>query len=138
MVTREEILGNWNQVKGRLQEHWAQLSDDDLSRFRGQADQLIGLIQQKTGETRSSIERFLSDVVSDGNSLGRRVGDATSHYAADASDYLRDGYDRAGEFGEDFAKRVSHSVRTRPTESLLIAFGVGIVAGAVFFMGRRR
>lgn len=138
MVTREEIMGNWNQVKGRLKEHWGQLNDEELTQLRGRADELVGMIQQRTGETRSNIERFLSDVVAESQSLSGRVAGATEQYASEAADYLREGYDRFADASGDFSQRVAHTVRNRPGESMLVAFGLGLAAGAFFFINRRR
>jgi uncharacterized protein YjbJ (UPF0337 family) len=138
MVTREELKGQWNQVKGRLQEHWGQLTEDDLRQAQGSADQLVGIVQEKTGATRGEIEHFLSDVIGEGHSAAQRVGQAASHYAEEASELARQQYDRAAGATSDFSKQVAHTVRNRPTESLLIAFGLGIATGALFFLGRDR
>jgi len=138
MVTREELKGQWNQVKGRLQEHWGELTDDDLRRAHGSADELIGVVQQKTGAARSEIEQLLSRAVAEGQSAAQRAREAASQYAEEASEIARQQYDRAAEATSDFSKQVAHTVRNRPTESLLIAFGLGIAAGALFFLGRSR
>lgn len=145
MVTREELKGQWNQVKGRLQEHWGQLTDDDLSGARGSTDQLVGVVQQKTGATRREIEDFLDNAVQEGNRIGQQVSetaqqyaDVANQYAAEASDYVKDNYRRAAEVSGQYADRVAETVRTRPGESLAIAFGLGIAAGALFFMKGRR
>lgn len=138
MVTREELKGQWKQVKGRLQEHWGELTDDDLHRAEGSADQLIGVVQQKTGATRSEVEQFIAKVLVEGQSAAQRVGEAASQYAEEASAMAREHYERAAAVTTDFSKQVAHTVRNRPTESLAIAFGLGIAAGALFFLGRNR
>ncbi|MEZ6090197.1 MAG: CsbD family protein [Pirellulaceae bacterium] len=141
MVTREELKGHWNEVKGRLQEHWGQLTEDDFSRARGSAEQLVGVVQQKTGATRREIEDFLSGIVgkrSRLNEAAHQYADTANAYAAEAGDYLRDNYRRAANLGEDYSERLIHTVRTRPAESLAIAFGLGIAAGALFFINGRR
>ncbi len=56
---QQQAEGWWKQVSGRVKEAWGALSDDDLSRFKGQKDQLIGHIQEKTGETRAEIRKKL-------------------------------------------------------------------------------
>ncbi len=137
MLTREEIRGQWNQVKGRLQEHWGQLTDDDLRQAHGSTDQLIGVVQQKTGATRREVEQFLDRVLSDGRSTADRVSEAASQYAQEASEMAREHYARAANATADLSKQVAHTVRNRPTESLAVAFGLGIAAGALFFLGRR-
>lgn len=61
MSTSTAIKGNWNIVKGRLKQKYAQLTDDDLVYIEGQEDELIGRIQKRTGEARDRIERILRD-----------------------------------------------------------------------------
>src|SRR5262245_7846004 len=56
MVNQQTLQGNWNEIKGKLRSKWGQLTNDDLQTAHGNVDQLIGLIQRKTGEARSSIE----------------------------------------------------------------------------------
>lgn len=138
MVTREEIKGQWNQVKGRLQEHWGELTDDDLARVEGSTDQLIGVVQKKTGATRREVEQFLSRVIEDSQSSMQQFSEAAAQYAEDAGAVAKEHYQRAADATADFSKQVAHTVRNRPTESLAIAFGLGIAAGALFFLGRRR
>lgn len=50
-----EIKGNWNELKGKLKEKYAVLTDNDLAFEEGKEDQLIGQIQQKTGKTRDEV-----------------------------------------------------------------------------------
>ena len=145
MVTREELRGQWNQVKGRLRDHWGELSDRDLSRAQGSAEELIGVVQQKTGATRREVEEFLHHILDEGSHMSERAADALQHfagatqeYADEASDAMRRGANQAAHWSEDYGKRVAETVRSRPTESIAIAFGLGIAAGALFFLNRRR
>jgi len=138
VVTREEIKGRWNEVKGRLQEHWGQLTDDDLQQFRGSTNELIGVIQQKTGATRNEIESFLSNIVSEGENVAARMSEAAHRYADEAGEYARENYGRVASATSDLSGQVVRSVQRRPGESMAIAFGLGLLAGALFFMGRRR
>jgi uncharacterized protein YjbJ (UPF0337 family) len=52
--------GRWEELKGRVREKWGQLSDNDLETARGNLEQLIGLIKERTGATMQEIERELS------------------------------------------------------------------------------
>jgi uncharacterized protein YjbJ (UPF0337 family) len=61
----QQAEGMWKQVSGRIQEAWGALTDDDLDRFKGQRDQLVGRIQQKTGETREKVSRKLKEIAED-------------------------------------------------------------------------
>ena len=58
-VNIQALKGNWNEIKGKLRNKWGQLTNDDLQQARGNIDQLVGLIQRKTGEARTSVEKFL-------------------------------------------------------------------------------
>jgi uncharacterized protein YjbJ (UPF0337 family) len=52
--------GRWEELKGRVREKWGQLTDNDLETARGNLEQLIGLIKERTGATAQEIERELS------------------------------------------------------------------------------
>ena len=53
MINQQILEGNWNEIKGKLRQKWGQLTDDDFPQMCGEADQIIGIIQRKTGEARS-------------------------------------------------------------------------------------
>ena len=58
----EDILkGQWMQLRGKIQEWWGMLTDDDLDRINGQRDQLIGMLQEKYGYTKDQATRELDD-----------------------------------------------------------------------------
>ncbi len=49
------LKGSWNEVKGKLKQKYAQLTDDDLQFAEGKEDELIGRLQQKLGRTREDV-----------------------------------------------------------------------------------
>jgi uncharacterized protein YjbJ (UPF0337 family) len=53
-MNTQEIQGHWDQIRGKVKEKWGQLTDDDLRIVGGNVDQVIGRIEQKTGEARRS------------------------------------------------------------------------------------
>ncbi len=55
MPNSEEIKGNWNELKGKLKQEYADLTDDDLLYEEGKDDELWGRIQQKVGKTKKEI-----------------------------------------------------------------------------------
>jgi len=67
-INAQELQGQWNQLKGKVKEKWGQLSDDDLNIGGGNFDQIIGKIQQKTGEGREAIEKFFGSLTQGGGS----------------------------------------------------------------------
>jgi uncharacterized protein YjbJ (UPF0337 family) len=58
-MTKLEIKGNWNEVKGKLKQKYAQLTDDDLMFEEGKEDEVIGRIQKRTGEAKENIRDFI-------------------------------------------------------------------------------
>ena len=55
------LKGDWNIVKGKLKQKYAQLTDDDLSFVRGKEEELLGRIQKRTGKTRDEVQRALEE-----------------------------------------------------------------------------
>jgi len=45
-ATTDKLKGNWNQIKGKLKEKYADLTDNDLLYVEGKEDQLIGRLQE--------------------------------------------------------------------------------------------
>ncbi len=42
-----EIKGNWNELKGKIKQKYADLTDDDLKYEDSKDDELLGRLQQK-------------------------------------------------------------------------------------------
>lgn len=55
-MNRDQIKGNWLQIKGRAKRIWGDLTDDDISRADGDVDKLHGVIQEKFGDTKEIIK----------------------------------------------------------------------------------
>ncbi len=49
------IKGDWNELKGKLKQKYAELSDDDLAYVEGKEDELLGRIQKATGKTKEEL-----------------------------------------------------------------------------------
>jgi uncharacterized protein YjbJ (UPF0337 family) len=60
-MNEEKLKGNWNQIKGKMKQKYGNLTDDDLTYAEGNVDELIGRIQEKTGESREQVERMLEE-----------------------------------------------------------------------------
>jgi uncharacterized protein YjbJ (UPF0337 family) len=141
-INAQELQGQWNTLRGRVKEKWGQLTDDDLQMHGGNVDQLVGKIQQKTGEGRESIERFLTDLTSKGSSAISQTAEAVGTYAQQAGDRLRDQYGRLSSQARDqygqMADRAREGydeaqdlVRHNPGQSVAVAFGIGLAVGLV-------
>lgn len=60
-MNKLEIKGDWNIMKGKLKQKWANLTDNDLLCEDGKEDEIIGRIQKRTGATREAVEKVLKD-----------------------------------------------------------------------------
>ncbi|MGQ7869316.1 CsbD family protein [Sunxiuqinia sp. sy24] len=61
-ATKDKLKGNWNTIKGKLKQEYAVLTEDDLSYQEGLEDELLGRIQQKTGQTKQQIKDFIDQL----------------------------------------------------------------------------
>ena len=62
MPNSKEIEGNWEQLKGKLKQKYADLTDDDLMYAEGKEDEMLGRVQQKTGKTRDEAVKWLNSL----------------------------------------------------------------------------
>lgn len=60
-MNREKIQGQWNILKGKLKQKYAELTDDDLIYVEGKADELFGRMQKRLGKNREEIEKVLAE-----------------------------------------------------------------------------
>lgn len=59
MPNSREIKGTWNEMKGKLKQEFADLTDDDLLYEEGKEDEMWGKLQQKLGKTEKEIKAML-------------------------------------------------------------------------------
>jgi uncharacterized protein YjbJ (UPF0337 family) len=129
MINREILEGNWNQLKGKLQQKWGQLTDNDVGQFRGNVDELVGMIQQKTGEGRETIERFLQETIEHAGSFVGQAAETARQYVHQATDSVRSSARHAVDEVHEGLEGVEGLVRERPGQSLAICFGAGMLLG---------
>lgn len=138
MVNQQTLQGNWNEIKGKLRSKWGQLSNDDLQEFHGNVDQLVGLIQRKTGEARSSIESYLDEI---GDSAASTVSQATEdvrEYVHQASDRIQEKSRQAADSIRQGYEEAEQMVRRRPRESAAVCFGAGVLVGVLLGLTMHR
>src|SRR5438105_3528211 len=58
-MDNDRIKGKWHQLKGEIKRKWGKITDDDLTEAEGDAEKLIGKIQERSGERREAIEKWL-------------------------------------------------------------------------------
>ena len=50
-----EFKGTWNEVKGKLKQRYARLTDDDLTYAEGKGEEMLGKLQKKLGKGREEL-----------------------------------------------------------------------------------
>lgn len=131
MISRQELEGHWNEVKGRIQERWGQVTENELQQARGDANQLVGVLQQRTGETRREIEDFLEAAAAESSGTAARAAEAAREYADQASAAMREGYEHVASSVKHGYAEAEGMVRRNPMESVAVAFGAGIITGVI-------
>lgn len=61
-MTKLQIKGTWNEIKGKLKQKYADLTDDDLTFAEGKDDELLGRLQKKLGRTKEQIRDELAEL----------------------------------------------------------------------------
>ena len=142
MSNAQTAKGDWNQFKGKIQEKWGEINNDDLDRLRGQRDQLIGMIQEKTGVAREEIGKYVSSLAESASEFSqhavetaRDYGDIAAIRAQQTAANVKASAEKVAgqindqaQMGYEEAQRV---VREKPAQSLAVCFGVGILVGVV-------
>lgn len=56
------LKGNWNEIKGKVKQKYADLTDDDLLYEEGKDDELLGRIQKKVGKTKEEVKSWIESL----------------------------------------------------------------------------
>jgi uncharacterized protein YjbJ (UPF0337 family) len=55
METQLKIKGSWSELKDKLKQQYAQLTDEDLMFAEGKEDELLARLEKKTGKPQEEI-----------------------------------------------------------------------------------
>jgi uncharacterized protein YjbJ (UPF0337 family) len=54
-----EFKGTWNEVKGKIKQKYADLTDDDLKYEEGKDEEMLGKLQKKIGKGRDELVKWI-------------------------------------------------------------------------------
>jgi uncharacterized protein YjbJ (UPF0337 family) len=57
----DRVEGNWNELKGKVQQKWGKLTNDDLDVIEGKRTELSGRLQRHYGVAKDEAERQIDD-----------------------------------------------------------------------------
>jgi uncharacterized protein YjbJ (UPF0337 family) len=128
---QDRVFENWDTLKGKILERWGQLTEDELLEVEGQLDQLVGLIQQKTGEARTQIKRAIEELNQQYGGKIQQAKETARQYAEHAHEAMHDAAEHVRERAREGYDQASEVLRRRPAESVAVAFGTGLLVGVI-------
>jgi len=57
-----QLSGKWNELKGKVKQAYADLTDDELKHEEGKDEELLGRLQRKTGKSRDELVSWLKSL----------------------------------------------------------------------------
>ena len=58
----DKIKGNWNEMKGKLKQQYASLTDNDLLYVEGKEEELHGRLQKDLGKSKNEVNGIIDQL----------------------------------------------------------------------------
>jgi len=58
-MNKLQFKGEWHELKGKLRQKFAELTDNDLDCAEGQEEELLGYLQKKLGKSQEEIAKLI-------------------------------------------------------------------------------
>ncbi len=120
-MNQDIFAGQWKQMRGTLKSWWGKLADDDFERIGGQKDKLIGLVQEKYGQTREQAQQEVEWRMKE---YGDTVGDRGGNGMPNATEAVVGMATKAQEFG-------AAAVSTAREAATAVGEQIGSLAGVI-------
>ncbi len=62
-MDKDKFMNRWPEIRARIRTRWGRLTDRELNQVQGNAEILIGMIQEKYDEPRKAIEMQLARLI---------------------------------------------------------------------------
>ncbi|MFZ4739880.1 MAG: CsbD family protein [Bacteroidales bacterium] len=59
-MNTKEAKGEWNEIKGKLKQKFAILTDNDLMLVEGKREELLGRLETKLGKTKEQLHEIIA------------------------------------------------------------------------------
>ena len=60
IMNKLQFKGEWHELKGKLRQKFADLTDNDLDFTEGQEEELLGHLQKKLGKSQDEIAQLIN------------------------------------------------------------------------------
>ncbi len=64
-MNKDIIKGKWKEIKGKVQQQWGKLTNDEIDQMQGSYEELEGALQKKYGYKREEAERQIETFIDD-------------------------------------------------------------------------
>lgn len=62
MSNTSTLKGNWDELKAKLKQQYANLTDDDLLFVEGKSDELVARLQKKLSKSKEEIRKLIGNI----------------------------------------------------------------------------
>jgi uncharacterized protein YjbJ (UPF0337 family) len=59
-MNKLQFKGKWHELKGKLRQRFADLTDNDVNYVEGQEEEFLGHLQKKLGKSQQEISEMLN------------------------------------------------------------------------------
>jgi ElaB/YqjD/DUF883 family membrane-anchored ribosome-binding protein len=131
MIQQQSLEANWDAVAQALSERWSGLNQSELQSFRSNPDELVAEIQRRTGESQDTIRGYLEELSAGQGSTAGGSMQAARQYVHRAGAAIQTAGGRMSEGLRSSYTGAEHVIRERPGQTLIAAFGAGLIVGTV-------
>jgi len=61
-MNKDQVMGRWHELKGKIKAKWGDLTDDEITEAEGKYEELAGKIQSKYGGVKEKIQKEIEDL----------------------------------------------------------------------------
>lgn len=54
--------GTWNEVKGKVKQKWADITDDEMLKIEGNNDEIFGILQKRYGYAKDDAKKMIDQL----------------------------------------------------------------------------
>jgi uncharacterized protein YjbJ (UPF0337 family) len=90
-MNKDQLAGNWEQMKGHLTQRWGKLTGDDFTAAKGDLKVLAGRLQEHYGLAKEDAEKQLHDYVNESKESTQKNPEVAKEGAPVNTDTLKIG-----------------------------------------------
>ena len=61
-MSAQIFKGTWEEIKGKVKQKWADLTDDDLLMLEGKHEEIYGILEKRYGYAKDEVQKMLDEL----------------------------------------------------------------------------